>query len=130
MTQRHLHRLLLAIFLAVPFSLPAQLAKSSILESNVAYLRIGDITQDLPAQIQSAQQTLTATNPIIGAVLDLRFAGGDDADAAKAVENLFTQGKLPLAILVNKATTGAAEQLASDLRADKAGPDLRQFKER
>jgi hypothetical protein len=127
MTQRHLNRWLFAILLAAPLSLLAQpaqkeaLAKSGVLESNVAYLRIGDITQDLPAQIQSAQQTLSATNHLIGVVLDLRFAGGDDTDAAKAMENLFAQEKLPVAILVNKETTGAAGQLASDLRADKAG---------
>jgi len=127
MTQRHFNRWLLAILLSAPFSLAAQpapkeaLAKSGVLESNVAYLRISDITQDLPAQIQAAQQALTTGNTIAGTVLDLRFAGGDDTDAAKAVENLFTREKLPVAILVNRETTGAAEQLASDLRAGNAG---------
>ncbi|HEY3761205.1 MAG TPA: hypothetical protein VGN23_05610 [Verrucomicrobiae bacterium] len=125
MTQRHLHRWLLAVFLAAPLSVLAQpakdgLAKSAVLESNIAYLRVSDITQDLPAQIQSVQQTL-ATNAIIGTVLDLRFAHGDDADAAKAIENLFAQEKMPVAILVNNETADAAEQLASGLRADKAG---------
>ncbi len=97
------------------------LAKSSVIESNVAYLRVGAVGQNLSGEIQSAQQALMASNNITGTVLDLRFAGGADSDSAKAVEGLLAQDKLPLAVLVNDETTGAAEQLAEDLRADKAG---------
>jgi len=97
------------------------LIKSAVLESNVAYLRIGAVGENLSAEIQSAQQALLATNNIAGTVLDLRFAAGDDVNSAKAVENLLARGKMPLAILVNDETTGAAAQLAEDLRADKAG---------
>jgi hypothetical protein len=90
--------------------------KSSILENNVTYLRIGKVGGNLAGEIQSAQNSLATTNIIAGTVLDLRFAGGDDSAAAKAAADLFAQKKLPLAILVNSGTHGAAATLATDLR--------------
>jgi hypothetical protein len=92
-----------------------------MLENDVLYLRVGEVGKTLAAEIQSAQTTLSATNKIAGTVLDLRFAGGDDADAAKAAADLFAPKKLPLAILVNGETRGAAENLAADLRTARAG---------
>ena len=90
--------------------------KSSILENNVAYLRVGEVGKNLAAEIQSAQNSLATTNKIAGTVLDLRFADGDDLAAAKAAADLFAAKKLPLAILVNGETRGAAADLATDLR--------------
>jgi hypothetical protein len=92
------------------------LTKSAILEDDVAYLRIGGVEKSLADEIQAAQTTLAMTNKIAGTVLDLRFAAGDDLDAAKATENLFASKNLPLAILVNSETRGAAAKLAADLR--------------
>ena len=97
------------------------LAKSGLLENNVMYLRVGEVGKTLAAEIQSAQTTLSATNKIAGTILDLRFADGDDADAAKAAADLFAPKTLPLAILVNDETRGAAENLATDLRTARAG---------
>lgn len=97
------------------------LAKSAILENNVAYLRVGEVEKNLAEEIQSAQTALAATNKIAGTVLDLRFADGDDLDSAKAVENLFASKKMPLAILINGETRGAAIELARDLREARAG---------
>jgi hypothetical protein len=90
--------------------------KSSILENNVAYLRIGEVGGNMAGEIQSAQNSLATTNAIVGTVLDLRFAGGDDSAAAKAATDLFAAKKFPLAILVNGGTCGAAATLATDLR--------------
>jgi hypothetical protein len=95
--------------------------KSSILENDVAYLRVGKVGKNLAAEIQSAQNALAATNTIDGTVLDLRFADGDDPGAAKAAADLFAQKKLPLAILVNGETRGAAAALAADLRKARNG---------
>jgi len=107
--------------MAAQFSAQADdLIKSSILENNVSYLRVGEVETNLPAEIQSAQSS-AATNQIAGTVLDLRFAGGDDADAATAAGKILAQTNLPLAILVNDETSGAAVELARDLRAAKAG---------
>ena len=91
-------------------------ARSAILESNVLYLRIGHVGKNLPEEIQSAQQSMAATNKIIGTILDLRFTDGDDPGAAKASSDLFSEKKLPLAILVDGGTRGAAATLAMDLR--------------
>jgi len=119
MTRRFL--ILTAIFLAAQFSARADdLTQSSIVDNNVAYLRVGDVGTNLPEEIQSAQSA-PATNIIAGTILDLRFAGGDDLDSARAAEKLLAQTNLPLAILVNDETSGAAIELAKDLRAAKAG---------
>jgi hypothetical protein len=59
---------------------------------------------------------LAATNKIIGTVLDLRFAGGDDLAAAKAAADLFAHKQLPLAVLINTETRGSAATLATNLR--------------
>jgi hypothetical protein len=94
----------------------AALAKAAVLENNVAYLRVNLVADGLAAEIQSAQTALAATNKIIGTVLDLRFADGDDLAAAKTVAGLFAAKKHPLAILVNSGTLGAAAALGTSLR--------------
>jgi hypothetical protein len=99
----------------------ADLIKSAVLENDVVYLRVGEVEKNLAEEIQSAQNALAATNKIAGTILDLRFADGDDLDAAKAAADLFAQKKLPLAILVNGQTRGAAAKLAAELREARAG---------
>ena len=99
----------------------AALVKSVILENDVAYLRVGEVKKNLAAEIQSAQNTLTTTNKIAGTILDLRFASGDDLESSKAVASLFARKKLPLAILVNGETRGAAAALATTLREARDG---------
>jgi hypothetical protein len=94
----------------------APLTESIILENNVAYLRVAEVGKNLPEEIQSAQSALAATNKIAGTILDLRLADGDDLDSVKATADLFASRKLPLAILVDNETRGAAATLAEDLR--------------
>jgi len=69
----------------------------------------------------AVNRALTTTNKIIGTVLDLRFANGDDFEAARAATKLFASMKSPLAILVNGETRGAAAKLATGLREERAG---------
>jgi hypothetical protein len=97
------------------------LVKSVVLENNVAYLRVSDVGKNLAEEIQSAQKALTGTNKIAGTILDLRFADGDDLAGAKAAADLFATKKLPLAILVNGETRGAAATLATTLREARDG---------
>ena len=99
----------------------AELVQVCILESNVAYLRVAQVTGNLPAEIRSAQAALAATNKLAGTVLDLRFADGDDSAAAMATADLFAAKKLPMAILVNGETRGTAVALATDLREARDG---------
>jgi hypothetical protein len=124
MTRRFYKWFVLAAAIFLPAQIPlladatnAVLAKSVVLENDVAYLRVGEVETNLAAEIQSAQNALAATNKIAGIILDLRFADGEDSDAAKAAADLFAPKKLPLAILVNGETRGAAATLAKDLRA-------------
>ena len=99
----------------------AALAKSTVLEGNVAYLRVGQVGESLADEIRAAQGALAVSNKIAGTILDLRFADGGDLASAKAAANLFVAKKLPLAILVNGETRGAAAKLAADLREARAG---------
>jgi len=105
----------------LPIYAEANLVKSAVVESNVAYLQIGQVGKNLADEIRAAQGALAVSNKIAGTILDLRFADGDDLDSAKAAADLFASKKLPLAILVNAKTHGAAEKLAADLRAARAG---------
>ena len=63
------------------------------------------------------------TNKVAGAVLDLRFAGGEDYAAAREAAGLLADKESsrpfagPLVVLVNGGTRGAAETLAAALRA-------------
>lgn len=118
------------------------LARVSVLESNVAYLRVGMIAPSLAQEIATNLAGLSASNKLIGVVLDLRFAGGDDYAAAAAVADLFLTKvrpliewgggsasskektdaiKLPVSVLVNRETGGAAEALAAVMRETGAG---------
>ena len=92
------------------------LAKAAVLENDILYLRAGHVGKNLAEEIQSAQSALAATNKIIGTVLDLRFADGDDAEAAAAAADLLAAKKLPLAILTDGETRDAAVKLAELLR--------------
>lgn len=98
-----------------------ELAKSTLLGTNVAYLRVGQADKNLSQEMGSALDALTTTNPIAGIVLDLRFAGGSDEEDLKPAERLLEKENLPVAVLVNSETTGAAVRLAEDLRDDKNG---------
>ena len=118
------------------------LIKSAVLESNVAYLHVGQVGDDLANQVNAAYHALMATNKVVGMALDLRFADGNDYAAAMATADLFVTKKMPLLkwsegiessqparepipgplmVLVNRETTGAAEALAAALREADAG---------
>jgi len=109
-----------AVFLH-PQTSRGEVAKSTMVETNVAYLRIDQTEKNLPDEISSALTALETTNDLTGIVLDLRFATGSDSDDVKPVESLLEGKKLPLAILVNAQTSGATVTLAEDLREADAG---------
>ncbi len=113
----------LAVVLATQIQVRADAAllKSDVLESNVAYLRVGAAGKNLADEISAAESALAVSNKTVGMILDLRFADGDDAGAAKMAADFFAAQKTPLAILVNGETRGAAEKLAVDLREARAG---------
>jgi hypothetical protein len=113
------------------------LSKKEIFDSGFAYLRVGEVARGLAAEMKSALVELGAANQVRGLVIDLRYAEGEDyaavveaADSFFATEQLlltwddrkgFSREKqeandLPLAVLINGETRGAAEALAAVLK--------------
>ena len=113
------------------------LSKSMLFDGPIAYLRVAKVEEGLAKALQQAFVQVSSTNRMSGLVLDLRYAVGDDYSAAAAVADLFLKkerplidwGKgpvhskekedaitIPVALLVNRQTAGAAEALAAVLR--------------
>jgi hypothetical protein len=120
----------------------APISSSAILDENYGYIRISRVGQKLADGFAGALRQLVATNKLKGLVVDLRFAGGFDYAAAVKVADSFIgseqpvldwgQGmvkstsktnafRLPVAVLVNQSTAGAAEALAAALRQADVG---------
>jgi hypothetical protein len=118
------------------------ISRKSIYAGDCGYIRIGTVDSRLSAPFQKAVQEWMTNRGIKGLVLDLRYANGTDYEAAAKSANLFvkrgepvlkygdreiraTEGskavQWPLAVLVNKETSGAAEALAAVVRESSAG---------
>jgi len=113
------------------------ISQQTVYEQSYGYWRVARVGNGLAGQLASAWKSLTETNQLKGLILDLRFAEGMDYAAAASAADLFltkeqpllTWGEssahsttkkdaitLPLAVLVNPQTSGAAEALAEVLR--------------
>ncbi len=120
----------------------APLLTVAVFDKSYAYLRIGRVAAGLDREFTNALHGLMTTNKIKGLVLDLRFAGGEDYAAAVGVADQFFAGEQslidwgegwkkstskpeaivkPVAFLVNRQTSGAAEALAGMLRLSDVG---------
>jgi hypothetical protein len=116
--------------------------KSSVFDGDILYVRVGRVGDGLAQAISAACGKPATTNKLKGVALDLRYAGGDDYEAAVAAVDLFVKKVqpllnwgngmvkskekseaigLPVAVLVNRQTAGAAEALAAALRETGAG---------
>lgn len=105
---------------------------------STAYFRIDEVAPGLRDRLEAAYAALAKTTTVKGVVVDLRFARGQDYAAAAAAAGLFarrpvqdlrlgdqsfpvtpTEGRpaVPVMVLVNRATRGAAEALAAAVRA-------------
>jgi hypothetical protein len=115
---------------------------SKVFEDDIAYVRVGRVEDGLAKAVRDAFERLGPTNKPAGLVLDLRYAGGADYAAAAGVADLFARKEQPLlnwgggvvrsreksdaitvpvAVLVNRQTAGAAEALAGVLRETGTG---------
>jgi hypothetical protein len=113
------------------------LAATNIFEDVYGYVRVGAVESGLKERMFQTLDVLRKTNGIKGLVIDLRFADGMNYAEAGAVADLFVNGDkpllefgntkvrstekkddigLPLMILVNGQTAGAAEALAGAVR--------------
>jgi hypothetical protein len=127
---------------ATPASGTALVTKSSLFDGNIGLIRIGSVENGLAQSFRKAYEELGTTNKLRGLVLDLRYTGGSDYAAAAAVSDLFLKKErsllnwgnglvrsttkneaitVPIAILVNRETAGAAEALAAVLRETGTG---------
>lgn len=116
---------------------PRLVTRSNLFSSGIAYVRVARVGRELTSVLAKTIQSLRGTNSLTGVILDLRYAGGDDYEAAGAAASLFVDKDLPLldwgqgmfrsqpgsaaisapvAVLVNHETSGAAEALAAVLR--------------
>jgi len=114
-----------------------ELTATNVFEGVYGYVRVGAVESGLKERMAQAVETLRRTNAIKGLVIDLRFTDGMNYAEAGAVADVFADGDrlllsygkntvrstvkkepfgLPLMILVNGRTTGAAEALAGALR--------------
>lgn len=112
-------------------------SEATVYDRNFGYLRIGRFDGGLAAQFGEAYDQLASTNRLKGLVIDLRFARGSDyAAAADTADRFFASEQplldwgagmkkstakdssitLPVAILINRETRGAAEAFAGILR--------------
>ena len=88
----------------------------SLLETNVLRVRVNQFTEKFAQQLRAA----TPTNAAIGTILDLRATAGEN-DVTTLAAGIFSTSKLPLVILVDDATGGAAAALARHLRVTDTG---------
>ncbi len=117
-------------------------SRSVLVDGEIAYVRVARVSEGLAGAVRENCQKVSLTNKLKGVVLDLRYASGDDYAAAAATADLFVKKELPLldwgkglvrskakddaisvpvAVLVNRATAGAAEALAAAMRETGAG---------
>lgn len=113
------------------------LARALVIEDDVAYVRVSRVAEGLATAIAEAQGNLVRTSKVIGLALDLRYASGEKYAAVLEAAALFMKAEAgmldwgeglkpvrpatqtfshPVAVLVNRHTTGAAEALAAVLR--------------
>lgn len=122
---------------------PELIARQERLDGGILYVRLGRVDLGLPAALRAALNDKTWTTNASGMVVDLRFASGDSLPAAGETASLFSDRteailswgsgsisgsgaqrlwSLPLAVLVNNRTEGAAEALAAALRQETGSP--------
>jgi C-terminal processing protease CtpA/Prc len=118
------------------------IAEVMLFDGDIAYLRITRVDDGLAKAINAAYERVKTTNKVSGIVLDLRYAGGSDYRAAADAADLFVSKnqpllnwgegvvmshekngsiRVPVGVLVNHETSGAAEALAAVVRETGAG---------
>ena len=122
---------------------PELIARRERLDGGILYLRLGRVSVGLPTALRAALDDTTWNTNASGLVVDLRFTSGDSIPAAGETASLFSDRteailhwgsgsssgsgtqrlwNLPMAVLVNNRTEGAAEALAAALRQETGSP--------
>lgn len=114
---------------------------SSVYDRNYGYLRINKLGADAERQFRSEYANVS-TNRLKGLVIDLRYTSGQNYAGAAAMADMFLPNEqplldwgegirsstaksnpinIPVALLVNRKTSGAAEALAGIMREAQIG---------
>jgi len=117
------------------------ISKTAVYHDKFGYVRIGSVDERLTNVFSRTLTQLLGSNKLAGIVLDLRFAGGTNYQAAAHAADEFVRGgeplvrlgevrisgtdraadiRQPVAVLVNGETRAAAEALAGILRESAA----------
>jgi hypothetical protein len=117
-------------------------SRRAVYNDAYGYIQIRSVDDRLRTEFQKWITQTNGTNSLRGIVIDLRYAEGDDYAAAASVADQFVKGgepllkvgtnqvqstdkskpiDLPVAVLANKQTRGAAEALASLVRETGTG---------
>ena len=120
----------------------AAVTRKAMYHVDFGYVRLSNVEGGAPEAFFQAYKNLASSNQIKGLVLDLRFASGRDYEAAGRIADAFVAGgqvllqfngkevrstdenlriEVPVAVLVNGETSGAAEALAAVIRQNGAG---------
>ena len=118
------------------------LSKTNLFDDTYAYLRVARVEPGLAELLRSSYEKVGADKRLKGLVLDLRFARGQDYATAVKVADRFVDTEkpqltlagaqlrsttktdawtIPVVVLMNRQTSGAAEALAALLRYDHVG---------
>jgi C-terminal processing protease CtpA/Prc len=121
---------------------PDAITRRSVFEDQFGFIRIRAVDERLPSDFRKSLAQLLESNKLSGIILDLRYAEGADYQAAAQVADAFVDAgqpllglagkkitstdqpstvRLPLAVLVNAQTRGAAEALAAMLKEAASG---------
>src|SRR6185312_9978163 len=82
------------------------LTQIKVFEGDIAYLRITRVEEGLAKAVKAGYEQLKSTNKVSGIVLDLRYAGGSDYDAAEALAAMVRETGSGL--ILGSQTAGAA----------------------
>ena len=116
--------------------------KPTVFDTAFVYFRISSVEKGLAQEIAAARDPLLAANKISGLIFDLRFANGLNYEAAAETADAFLPTEsilldlggskvrstakskpiqVPVVVLVNQETSGAAEALAAIIRQSHVG---------
>jgi hypothetical protein len=101
---------ILLLALAVPALADGPALKMFPLENNLLCVRPTEVSENFPAQFRAA----ALTNQFSGLILDLRLAGGTNLTG---ITDFLAAKKIPLVVLTDAQTQGAAAALAAQLHA-------------
>lgn len=127
---------------SAPLEIEKPVSQAKVYDSAYGYFRIRQVETGLVEAFNNAYEDLAKGEKLKGIILDLRFAKGSAYGVAAELADRFVGGSrpllkwngkqirsqdqdgditLPVALLINKETTGAAEALAALLREAEAG---------